>query len=278
MGKSTKKRWKRSVKRPVANTLGPDTVSLIHDVLVKDFENASDPIQPSGLRDENLLESAVSRQHVGFDSKLKYRDSCDNAATLIYGICNDHPFHNGNKRTALVSGLVHLDENGLMLNGVTEDSLYQLMIDIARHGILAKNIKKNLSGQALSDAEVFRIGDWLRTNSRVIKKGERNISYAELWRILKGFGYELGTVQHGKVEVQKYKKGLFRKGQWKTVYKAPCPGDGRDVPISEIKKLRKQLGLTEADGVDSRSFYDEQARIDAFVQKYRTLIRRLAKT
>jgi hypothetical protein len=42
----------------------------------------------------SLLGSAVSRQESGYGSLLKYHDPILNAATLLYGLCNDHQFHN----------------------------------------------------------------------------------------------------------------------------------------------------------------------------------------
>src|SRR6187402_3953254 len=93
--------------------LSTEDIESIHNYLANDFANDDDPISPAGIKSEHLLGSAVYRQHSGFEGYLKYSDAISNAATLIYGICNDHPFHNGNKRTALVSLLVHLDKNKL---------------------------------------------------------------------------------------------------------------------------------------------------------------------
>jgi death-on-curing protein len=65
-----------------AVTLTPEDVLQIHEVLVADFAQASDPISPPGVRDLGLLESAVARQHVSFGSIEKYRSPIERAATL----------------------------------------------------------------------------------------------------------------------------------------------------------------------------------------------------
>lgn len=71
-----------------------------------------------------LLESAVARQFVGFGGELKYPSPIYNAATLTYGITSNHPFHNGNKRAALVAMLCHLDKNSLIVKAdVTQEDL-----------------------------------------------------------------------------------------------------------------------------------------------------------
>jgi death-on-curing protein len=101
------------------STLTADEVLRIHHILCRDFAASEDPIGYGGLKSRSLLESAVSRQHSGFGLFRKYKDPIPNAATLGFGICCDHPFHNGNKRTALVSMLAHLDKNHLALNART---------------------------------------------------------------------------------------------------------------------------------------------------------------
>ena len=80
-------------------TLSSHDVLSIHEVLTADFAAAADPISPSGVKSMELLESAVGRQHAGFHDRLKYDTPVSNAAALTYGICLNHPFHNGNKRT-----------------------------------------------------------------------------------------------------------------------------------------------------------------------------------
>ena len=107
------------------NTLSPDEVRAIHEVLAADFAAAADPISPPGVKSQHLLESAVSRQFTGYEGKLKYSTSVTNAAALTYGVCCNHPFHNGNKRTSLVAMLCHLDKNDLMFSEkVSHDELY----------------------------------------------------------------------------------------------------------------------------------------------------------
>ena len=92
-------------------TLTTADLTTIHERLVEDFASTRDPISPPGVRSIALLEPAVGRQHTGLGETLKYPRPIENAATLAYGICCHHAFHNGNKRTALVAMLVHLDRN-----------------------------------------------------------------------------------------------------------------------------------------------------------------------
>lgn len=258
--------------------LSVETVLAIHEHLVLEFSQTEDPISPPGVRDLGLLESAVHRQNAGSKDYLKYDTPCSNAASLMFGICNNHPFYNGNKRTALVSGLMHLDTNGLVLEGVTKDDLYRLMIRIATHAA-SKEGRKYLKkgGRRSADDEITAITGWLEDYARPIRRGERNITYGQLYKILEKFEYRLGDKRHNKLEILKRKKTLFGGEKWICVYKVPCPGDGRTAGLNGIKAIREALELTEEHGVDSESFYNTYLIIDSFVRTHRNVLRKLAK-
>ena len=74
----------------------------IHYALVNDFSMHTDPIDPPGLRSEDLLESALHRLQTGIGGELKYPTVESAGAALLHSLTLNHPFHNGNKRTALV--------------------------------------------------------------------------------------------------------------------------------------------------------------------------------
>lgn len=104
----------------------------------------------------------------------------ENAATLCYGVCCNHGFHNGNKRAALVSLLCHLDKNGLTLKeDVDHNELYSLMLKIASHKFAPKRTTHDTS-----DIEVAAIAAWLRKRTRKLKKGERVVTFRELGKFL----------------------------------------------------------------------------------------------
>ncbi len=268
---------RRAVPTAPPKHLSIDMVLLVHEHLVEAFAEDNDPISPPGVRDMGLLDSAVHRQSTGAGDYLKYRSPCANAASLMYGVCNNHPFHNGNKRTALVSALMHLDANGLVLDGVTRDELYRLMLGIASHTIVRpRSAKKVRRSRPNPDQEVDEITKWLEARARRIKRGERSITYGQLYRILQNFGYELGQKRHNRIEILKRRWSFFG-GKKVCVHKVSCPGDSRKVNLDEIKQVRAALELSERDGVDSESFYDTQSRVDAFIRHHRGVLRRLAR-
>jgi death-on-curing protein len=67
-----------------------------------------------GLRDESLLESAVAAPQATMMGKPLFSDPMEVAAAYLFYLCQNHPFVDGNKRTALATCLVFLSENGLL--------------------------------------------------------------------------------------------------------------------------------------------------------------------
>lgn len=66
-----------------------------------------------GVRDFGLLESAVSAPLATFGGEyLYYRDLCEFAAAYPFSLAKNHPFVDGNKRTATAAALVFLRWNG----------------------------------------------------------------------------------------------------------------------------------------------------------------------
>ena len=69
-----------------------------------------------GIRDETLLESAVAAPQASMMGQPLISDPLEIAAAYLFYICRNHPFLDGNKRTALAASLVFLEENGFLPN------------------------------------------------------------------------------------------------------------------------------------------------------------------
>ena len=67
----------------------------------------------SGVRDETLLESALARPQQLYAYGDPALDLADLAASLAFGIARNHPFVDGNKRTALLALVTFLGLNGI---------------------------------------------------------------------------------------------------------------------------------------------------------------------
>ena len=84
-----------------------------------------------GLRDPALLSSALAMPSSSFEGKYLHRDLFEQAAAYAFHTCQNHPFIDGNKRTALASALVFLSLNGIELDDPKEE-LYDLMMKVAK--------------------------------------------------------------------------------------------------------------------------------------------------
>lgn len=73
----------------------------------------------AGLRDLGRLESAIATQAQNVYGEGIYATKFDKAASLIRGILADHPFVDGNKRTAILVGLTFLKLNGVVTEFTT---------------------------------------------------------------------------------------------------------------------------------------------------------------
>ena len=129
-------------------------VHAVHEALVKDFAADKDPIKPPGLRDRNLLISAVMRPQTGYGNQLKYPTVEMAGAALLHSLVLNHAFHNGNKRTGLVSLLVFLDKN-LLMPKCSEKDLFKWTLLVAQHRLVP------LHWDNLPDREVLELADWI---------------------------------------------------------------------------------------------------------------------
>lgn len=83
-----------------------------------------------GIRDINLLSSAIAMPHASFHGEYLHNDIYEMAAAYTFHIGKNHPFADGNKRTALVSALVFLELNGISISD-PQGNLYDAMLDLS---------------------------------------------------------------------------------------------------------------------------------------------------
>lgn len=81
----------------------------IHDRQIAEHSGAS------GVRDEHLLESALARPQQLHAYNEPAPDLADPAASLAFGLARNHPFVDGNKRTAAVACETFIELNGATL-------------------------------------------------------------------------------------------------------------------------------------------------------------------
>jgi death-on-curing family protein len=242
--------------------INTNTIIYIHDYLTNYFKDLEDPIQPPGIKNRGGIESAASRP----DLNPEYDSPYLKGAALFHSIINNHPFHNGNKRTALLSTIYYLGEFGILIEQCSDEELYEFTRRVAAHEISENRID-----------EVAIIAEQLEKFSRTQSKGDRPLKFRKLEAILNEFGFTL--IDYGKVcKIRNQDTNKTIKGV--TVKKKGKNGK-EDFDPQYISKLRKLLNLTPENGIDSMRFYGEEGvseDLNNFMKIRIEVMKKLAKT
>ncbi len=107
----------------------------IHRRLIQEFGGTS------GLRDNELLESAISRPFQTFDSSELYPTIEEKASAIIESIISNHPFIDGNKRTGYTLFRLFLLSEGKDIKCSTNDK-YEFVLSVAENKLKYAEILK----------------------------------------------------------------------------------------------------------------------------------------
>jgi death-on-curing protein len=108
-------------------------VLVIHDTLIVQFGGSN------GIRDYNLLVSAINRPFTSTGDTEFYPTIHEKAAALIESIVKNHPFVDGNKRTGYVMMRLFLLNNGFDIQA-SQDEKYTFVIRIASGSLTIEHI------------------------------------------------------------------------------------------------------------------------------------------
>ena len=114
----------------------------IHSILIERFGGSN------GIRDGELLDSALKRPYQTFDGIELYPTPIEKAAAILESIVKNHPFVDGNKRTGYVLARLLIMSEQLDIRAGQEQK-YQLVISISKGELSFDQIK-----------------EWLEKNSR----------------------------------------------------------------------------------------------------------------
>jgi death-on-curing protein len=99
-------------------------VLFFHELSIQKFGGAL------GIRDEGYLESAIERPYSTFGGEELYPTPFEKAAAILESILKNHPFVDGNKRTAFIACDAMLRIHNLVLT-LSDKESYQFVIDVA---------------------------------------------------------------------------------------------------------------------------------------------------
>jgi death-on-curing protein len=110
-------------------------VLKIHSILIERFGGTT------GVRDMELLDSALNRPYQTFDGKELYPTPIAKAAAILESIVKNHPFTDGNKRTGYVLARLLLMESNLEIH-TDQEQKYKFVISISTGKLNFDEIEK----------------------------------------------------------------------------------------------------------------------------------------
>jgi prophage maintenance system killer protein len=273
------------------DTIGLRDVLAAHFLIVDYFAEKNYGIGGVGPRSVDLLHSALSRQFTGFDGVRKWKGLYETCATLMFGLIMNHPFHDANKRTALLSTLALLQRKRQIVT-LEQKKLDRLVVAIAGNTLqnyFAREARYEDQLQALSvtsnsDAVVRVVADFLRRSTRPKDLSSRSVTYSELNRNLKRRGFELRNPNGNYINVVRVEParparlfGIGAKSEREFFLgQVGFPGWKEQVHKSAMKTIREKTKLTPEHGCDSQVLFEDAEPLSALISEYAEPLRRLA--
>lgn len=271
----------------MAPDLGISVADILraHYLITDHFCKDAEPVWLTGPRGTNMLESAFGRQDVSFGGEHKWNSLYEIAATLFFGLVKDHPFHDGNKRTALLSALYQMHINGYTPSAPQKEferiTVATAASDFSAYPRYRKLEKKRKANTSRSDIVVEFLAGFFRRSMRPIDKRYYTITFRDLDKILRGFGFSMEDPKHNHIDIVKYekKKHMFsRKFNEKKVRVCQIgfPNWSSQVGKGAIRTVRSSTGLTPENGYDSQVFYKDLDPMTSLIEIYQGPLLRLA--
>jgi len=237
------------------------SVEEAHLGVVAMFEKEEDPVSPAGVKNADMLESACMRPSTGAGDTEKYKTLFTKAAALFHSLTKNHPFHNGNKRTAVVTLLTVLHRNNRRLNpDVNDDTLFNFAVDVTADDFPVTGVR------ATADEIVAAIAEWLKNHTIAVSSSPPGMRTSDFIAKCKNAGVRYKEVKGGGHCLQ-------HKGGSLTFSRSSKHLDG---PV--IKQYIKRLGLHEIAGIGFDEFSDGTSGERLQIYRYMATLKRLAKT
>ena len=118
-----------------------EEILRIHFQVIEDYGGSH------GVRDEGRLKSVVNAPKQEVFGEEQYSSLFDKAAVYLRNIIGDHPFSDGNKRTAITICGIFLSRNGKQLNA-SPKNLEEFTISVATKHLSIKDISNWLQNNS----------------------------------------------------------------------------------------------------------------------------------
>ncbi|MBN9435238.1 MAG: type II toxin-antitoxin system death-on-curing family toxin [Bosea sp.] len=271
--------FSNDISRP--NALSVQDIIKAHYLIANHFYLEGEGLGGIGPRDAGLLHSAAHRQIISFGGKQKWNSIYDICATLFFGLIMNHPFHDANKRTALLSSIYLLYKSGLCPK-IEEKELEDFTVFVADNNLDRFSRFRELR-KSSEDPEVEFISYFLRKSTRPIDNTSYTITYRQLESILNRNGFYMENPYKNYIDIVKYEErrpilGMFGKPkkEARRVLNIGFPRWSAEVARSTLKEIREATELSSKHGVDSASFFRGVDAMQSLIATYNEPLMRLA--
>ena len=247
-----------------------EDVIKAHYFICDYFESETGEESFYGIRDYNLLVSAVSRQKVCFGGIDKYESLLEKCSTFFYGLVKNHAFHDGNKRTALLSLLLFLTKIGRHPTK-NQKEFEELTVRIAANQL--NNYIQWEKFKCEDDAEIKFI---VRRLAKLTEKNDYKIhsmTYRELDTQLHNYNYYLERAGTQEINLCRDRTTLFGKKKKDILYQIGFKGWKKQVGTKSLKCILKIVSQKEQ--IDYSTFYSSGEPLYELIDNYAGPLSRL---
>ncbi len=123
---------------PIPKFVDGEIVLAIHNRQIERFGGTA------GVRDRGLLDSALAQPQATFAGEMLHLTISEQASAYLYHLAMNHPFVDGNKRTAFAVMDTFLTLNGYRIS-YSNDEAYVLVMRVARGELNKENLARELA-------------------------------------------------------------------------------------------------------------------------------------
>jgi len=233
-----------------------------------------------GPIDKGLLTSTVAAQKTEYSGNLKWKTDYEKCAALFYGLIKNHPFHDYNKITALLTALYYLSK----LNRAPTASHKELEI-ITR--IIASNTIRDRKAfkpfSKFENGEIRFLAQYFQRNIRPIDKRDYKITYSELNKILTSYSFCFDKPHGNSIDIVRIEKRSSLFGLRKTITRHTSVGVigflgwTREISKKDIGLIKAYTGLAANDDFNPQVVCKGGLPLSSLINAYSGIFPRLAK-
>lgn len=259
--------------------LGYDDILIAHYLICDYFETNYQQTSIYGVRDLTLLGSAIGRQKTSFGGCVKWKTLYEYCATLFFGLVKNHPFHDGNKRTALLALLYQLQQSKRVPDA-SQKEFETLTVRVAESGLEKYSNYNSFCKPGLKkeDSAVYFIADFLRKKTRILNSSYKPLTFFEFNAILKQYDCFMDNPSGNYINVYKTitkRCFIFKKTFSSRVLQIGFPGWRKQINQKAFKETLKALDLTPDRGFDRKVFFENAEPLYKLIYDFEGPLRRL---